>query len=107
VPLSHARALAGVLDGDFIAPELVSAYISRLAARSPTVERASRTAAGQAVHCVGVPRMFNACATASGVLAYFDAPDGRLTLTRYQPDAAAELFALPRGAAITEFDETR
>jgi len=105
VPLSHARALAGVLEGDFYAPELVGAYLSRLAARSPAgVQRSERVVAGQPTRCIAVPEAFTACATASGALAHFEAPEGRLTMTGYQATATADLFALPRGAAISDVD---
>jgi hypothetical protein len=105
VPLGHARALAGVLDGDFVAPELVVAYLGRLAARAPgRVTRSERVIAGQPTTCVAVPTLFTACATPSGVLAAFEAPDGQLTMTGYQPTAVAETFALPPGATVSDLD---
>jgi hypothetical protein len=105
VPLSHARALAGVLDGDFIAPELVVAYLGRLSARSPgRVTSTERVIAGQPVRCIAIQKLFSACATGSGVLAEFDAPDGRVTLTGYQAEAVPDTFALPRDATVTDLD---
>jgi hypothetical protein len=105
IPLTQAKALLGVLAPDFIAPELVSAYISRLAARVPgPVDRLSRDIAGKRTDCVRVAQVVTACATADGVLAYFESPDGRLTLTTYEPTIAADGFALPAGAVVTDVD---
>ncbi len=103
VPLSHARALSGVLDGDFIAPELVSAYLSRIASRSPgRVDRSERVIAGQQTRCIAITGLFSACATTEGVLAAFEAPEGRLVLTAYQSAAAPATFALPPGATMND-----
>jgi hypothetical protein len=105
IPLTHAKALVDVLAPDFIAPELIAAYISRLAARVPgTVKRMARDIAGRPTDCVEVARVVTTCATAEGVLAYFESPDGRLTLTRYEPTVTAADFALPAGAAVTDVD---
>lgn len=103
IPLTHAKGLVDVLAPGFIAPELVSAYISRLAARVPgPVVRTSRDVAGRPTGCVQVARVVTACATAEGVLAHFESPDGRLTLTTYGGAAAAEAFALPANAVVTD-----
>jgi hypothetical protein len=103
VPLGHARALSGVLDGDFLAPELVAAYLSRLAARSPgQVQRSERAIAGQPTRCIAIAGLFSACATEAGVLAEFEAPEGRLVMTGYQPTTTPDTFALPRNAAMKE-----
>jgi hypothetical protein len=103
VPLGHAKALAGVLDGDFLAPELVGAYLSRLAARDAgRIDRSERVIAGQQTSCIAIVRLFTACATQTGILAHFSAPEGALTMTAYAPTAAPDLFALPRNAAVTE-----
>jgi hypothetical protein len=105
IPLTHARNLTDVLATGFIAPELVSAYISRLAARVPgKVVTADRDVAGLRVSCVEVVSAVAACATAGGVLAHFQSPDGRLTLTAFQPAVAPEVFALPAGALVTDLD---
>lgn len=105
IPLTHARGLTDLIATGFIAPELVSAYISRLAARVPgTVGRTSRDVAGLPVSCVEVASAVTACATAGGVLAHFESPDGRLTLTEYKPAVAPEVFALPTGAVVTDLD---
>lgn len=105
IPLTDARGLTEVLATDFIAPELVTAYLSRLAAKVPgRVNRFERTVAGLATHCVEVMRAVVACATADGVLAHFESPDGLLTLASYQPAVAAAAFDLPGGAAVTDLD---
>lgn len=105
IPLTHAKALVDVLAPDFIAPELVSAYISRLAARVPgPVERSTRDIAGRATECVKVAEVVTACATNEGVLAHFESPDGRLTLTTYQGVVGADGFALPPNAVVTDVD---
>jgi hypothetical protein len=105
IPLTHAKALVDVLAPDFIAPELVSAYISRLAARVPgPVERMSRDIAGRSTGCVRVARVVTACATDDGVLAHFESPDGRLTLTTYEATVAAEGFVLPPDAVVTDVE---
>lgn len=105
VPLGHARALAGVLEGDFVAPELVVAYISRLAARSPgRVTHSERVIAGQPTRCIAVARLFSACATGAGVLAAFEASDGRLTMTGYQAEPVPETFLLPPNATVSDLD---
>lgn len=105
IPLTQAKALLGVLAPDFIAPELVSAYISRLAARVPgPVEKLSRDIAGRSTNCVKVAQVVSACSTAEGVLAFFESPDGRLTLTTYEPTAPAESFALPADALVTDVE---
>ncbi|GAA0902294.1 hypothetical protein GCM10009557_78300 [Virgisporangium ochraceum] len=105
IPLTHAKALVDVLAPDFIAPELVSAYLSRLAARVPgPVERSTRDIAGRSTECVRVAEVIEACATAEGVLAHFESPDGRLTLTTYQAAAAPEGFTLPPNAVVTDVD---
>jgi hypothetical protein len=105
IPLTHAKALVDVLAPDFIAPELVSAYISRLAARVPgPVERMSRDIAGRTTDCVRVAAVVTACATAEGVLAHFESPDGRLTLTTFDAAVAPEGFALPPNAVVTDVD---
>jgi hypothetical protein len=105
IPLTHARGLTEVLATDFIAPELVSAYISRLAARVPgAVVKSNRDVAGLPVSCVEIVSAVTACATADGVLAHFQSPDGRLTLTAYQAALAPEVFMLPAGAVITDLD---
>jgi hypothetical protein len=94
-----------VLAPDFIAPELVSAYISRLAARVPgQVEKLTRDVAGRQTGCVRVVEVVTACATAEGVLAHFESPDGRLTLTTYDAAAAPDGFSVPAGAVVTEVD---
>jgi hypothetical protein len=105
IPLTHARALTEVLATDFIAPELVSSYLSRMAARVPgPVVRSTRDVAGQATECVEMAGVVTACATADGVLAHFESPDGRLTLTALQPSVSPDAFALPTGAAVTDLD---
>lgn len=105
IPLTQAKALLGVLAPDFIAPELVSAYISRLAARVPgPVEKLTRDIAGRGTDCVRVAQVVTACSTAEGVLAYFESPDGRLTLTTYEPSVAADGFTLPADAVVTDVD---
>lgn len=105
IPLTHAKALVDVLAPDFIAPELVSAYISRLAARVPgTVKRMARDIAGRPTHCVQVVQVVTTCATADGVLAFFESPDGRLTLTTYRAAVTDADFALPAGAVVTDVD---
>lgn len=105
IPLTHAKALVDVLAPDFIAPELVSAYISRLAARVPgRVDRMSRDIAGRPTECVRVAEVVTACATAEGVLAHFESPDGRLTLTTYEPAVAPEGFVLPPDSVVTDVD---
>jgi hypothetical protein len=103
VELTAARAMIGVLDERFVAPPLVSAYLSRVAGSRPgTVARSQRVVGGQNTDCIAIVRLFTACATRGGVLAYFDSPDARLTLTGFQPTVTQELFALPRGAAIVD-----
>jgi hypothetical protein len=103
VPLSHARALTGVLDGDFIPPELVREYLNRLAARSAgRIDHSERVVAGQPTKCIAIVKLFTACITQSGVLAHFNAPEGALTMTGYQPTVTPETFAVPRNAAITD-----
>jgi hypothetical protein len=103
IPLTEARGLADVLATDFIAPELVVSYLSRLAAKVPgRVNRFDRRVAGLATECVEVMKTVVACATADGVLAHFESPDGKLTLTGYQPTVATEAFDLPPGAAVTD-----
>jgi hypothetical protein len=105
IPLSDARGLTDVLATDFIAPELVTAYLSRLAARVPgKVNRFGRTVAGLPTSCVEVMKTAVACATADGLLAHFESPDGRLTLTGYQTTVAEVAFELPPGAAVTDLD---
>ena len=105
IPLTHAKALVDVLAPDFIAPELISAYISRLAARVPgPVKRTSRDIAGRPTDCVQVAQVVTACATADGVLAHFESPDGRLTLTTYAPTVTEADFALPPNAVVTDVD---
>lgn len=105
IPLTHAKALVDVLAPDFIAPELISAYISRLAARVPgPVQKLSRDIAGRPTSCVQVASVVTACSTAEGVLAYFESPDGRLTLTTYEPQVTAANFALPANAVVTDVD---
>jgi len=105
IPLTDARGLTDVLAADFIAPELVISYLSRLAAKVPgTVNRFDRTVAGLATRCVEVMKTVVACATADGVLAHFESPDGRLTLNAYQPAVAEHAFALPANAAVTDLD---
>jgi hypothetical protein len=92
-----------VIDERFVAPPLVSAYLGRLAAHQPgRVVHSQRVVAGQNSDCVAVPQVFVACATAAGVLTYFEAPDATLTMTGFQPSAAPELFGLPRGATVTD-----
>ena len=103
VPLDRARGLTGVLADDFIAPEVIASYLGRIAARPPgRVQRSERVIANQRVRCIAIPAAFTACATADGLLAHFEAPDGRLTLTGYRPEAPADAFALPRGAVVTD-----
>jgi hypothetical protein len=103
IPLSDARGLNDVLATDFIAPELVTAYLSRLAARVPgKVNRFDRTVAGLPTRCVEVIKTVVTCATADGVLAHFESPDGRLTLSAYQTTVAETAFDLPEGAAVTD-----
>jgi hypothetical protein len=105
IPLTEARGLNDVLATDFIAPELVTAYLSRLAARVPgKVNRFDRDVAGLKTRCVEVMKTMVACATDDGVLAHFESPDGRLTLSGYRTTVAAEAFDLPPGAAITDLD---
>jgi hypothetical protein len=105
IPLTEARGLNDVLATDFIAPELVAAYLSRLAARVPgKVNRFDREVAGLSTRCIEVMKTMVTCATTDGVLAHFESPDGRLTLTGYQPTVAAEAFDLPAGASITDLD---
>ena len=105
IPLTHAKALVDVLAQDFIAPELISAYISRLAARVPgPVKRMNRDIAGHPTNCVQVVQVVTTCATAEGVLAYFESPDGRLTLTTYQPAVTEADFALPPNAVVTDVE---
>jgi hypothetical protein len=102
-PLSEARGLTDVLATDFIAPELVVAYLSRLAAKVPgRVNRFDREVAGLATRCVEVMKTVVACVTSDGVLAHFESPDGRLMLNGYQPTVASYAFDLPAGAAITD-----
>ena len=105
IPLTEARGLNDVLATDFIAPELVTAYLSRLAARVPgKANRFDRDIAGLKTRCVEVMKTMVTCATEDGVLAHFESPDGRLTLTGYQTAVAAEAFDLPPGAAVTDMD---
>jgi len=105
IPLTDARGLTDVLATDFIAPELVTAYLSRLAARVPgKVNRFDRTVAGLPTSCVEIMKTVVACATADGVLAHFESPDGKLTLTGYQATVVEVAFELPAGAAITDLD---
>ncbi len=105
IPLTHAKALVDVLAPDFIAPELVSAYISRLAARVPgPVEKTTRDIAGRSTGCVRVAEVVTACATAEGVLAHFESPDGRLTLTAYEGAVTTDGFTLPPDAVVTDVD---
>jgi hypothetical protein len=105
IPLTDARGLADVMATDFIAPELVAAYLSRLAAKVPgRVNHFTRTIAGLATRCVEVMKAVVACATADGVLAHFESPDGQLTLAAYEPTVAAAAFDLPRGATVTDLD---
>ena len=105
IPLTEARGLTDVLATDFIAPELVIAYLSRLAARVPgKVNRFGRTVAGLATSCVEVMKAVVVCATGDGVLAHFESPDGNLTLTGYQPTVAEDAFDIPRGAAVIDLD---
>jgi len=85
----------GTLDIDY--------YLSRLAARVPgKVNRFDREVAGLPTTCIEIMKTVVACATADGVLAHFESPDGRLTLTGYQPTVAAQAFDLPAGAAVTD-----
>jgi hypothetical protein len=103
IPLTEARGLSDVLATDFIAPELVAAYLSRLAARVPgKVNRFDREVAGLPASCVEIMKTAVACATADGVLAHFESPDGRLTLTGYRPTVAEQAFDLPAGATVTD-----
>jgi hypothetical protein len=82
---------------------LVVAYLSRLAAKVPgKVNRFDRQVAGLATRCVEVMKTVVACATGDGVLAHFESPDGRLTLTGFTPTVAAQAFDLPAGAAVTD-----
>jgi hypothetical protein len=84
VPLGHAKALASVLDGHLLAPELISAYLSKFAARDAgRIDRSERVVAGQPAKCIAILKPYPACATESGILAHFSAPEG--ALRSYQP----------------------
>jgi hypothetical protein len=53
---------------------------------------------------VQVAQVVTTCATADGVLAFFESPDGRLTLTTYRAAVTDADFALPAGAVVTDVD---